>query len=107
MEPELLTKVKNYAVENKILHKNDSQLIRNVLSTGIVDVSDNKLTIYIMKEQLEKNKKETEALISQVEQIGGINAELLKQNTILQNNLDKKLYGIKTKKIQKRKMKKK
>ena len=98
MEPELLTKAKTYAVEHKILHKNDSQLVRNILLKGITDLSDMELTIYLMRSQLDKQKKETENLLKQMEHISTVNGGLVKENEILKTNLKKKTKNKKVKK---------
>lgn len=91
MEPELLTTIKTYAVEHKILHKNDSQLVRNVLMEGITKLQDMELTIYILKGNKEERKKELNSLIAQSEQQSKHIMELNKENEILKKNLEVKV----------------
>ncbi|GAG90936.1 unnamed protein product [marine sediment metagenome] len=91
MEPELLTKAKNYAVEHKIEHKNDSQLIRNILFKGITDLADMELTIYLVKQQLEEKKKEVGSLTVQLNHSSTYAIELQKENEILKKNLETKV----------------
>lgn len=91
MEPELLTTIKTYAVEHKIEHKNDSQLIRNVLLEGITKLQDMELTIYILKGNKEERKKELASLISQSDQQSKHIIELNKENEILKKNLETKV----------------
>ena len=90
MEPELLTKVKTYAVENKIPYKNDSQMIGNILESGITDLSDMKLTIYLMRQQLEERKIESMNLLKQMEYTATVSEGLIKENEILKRNLKAK-----------------
>jgi len=93
MEPELLTKAKTYAAEHKLLYKNDSQLIRNLLMKGITELSDNELTIYLMRGQLSQIKEDMEHVTKQDDLLSKQNIELSKENEILKKNLE-----IKTKK---------
>ncbi len=95
MEPELLTSIKTYAVEHKIEHKNDSQLIRNVLMTGITQLQDMELTIYILKGNKEDRKKEMAALITQSENQSKHIIDLIKENEILKKNIKAKTKRVK------------
>lgn len=90
MEPELLTTIKTYAVEHKIEHRNDSQLIRNVLLKGITQLQDMELTIYILKGNKEERKKEINSLVAQSEQQSKHIIELNKENEILKKNMEAK-----------------
>lgn len=91
MEPELLTTIKTYADEHKILHKNDSQLIRSVLMKGITQLQDMELTIYILRGSNEEKKKELTSLLSQSDQQSKTIIELNKENEILKRNLEVKV----------------
>lgn len=88
MEPELLTTIKTYAVEHKIEHRNDSQLIRNVLLQGITKLQDMELTVYILKGNKEEHKKEMTSLIAQSDQQSKQIIELNKENEILKRNME-------------------
>lgn len=101
MEPELLTSIKTYAVEHKIDHKNDSQLIRKVLLEGITKLQDMELTIYILRGNNEEKKKELSSLLAQSEQQSKHIIELNKENEILKKNLEVKNVRNKKKNIQK------
>ena len=91
MESELLTTIKTYAVEHKIEHKNDSQLIRNVLMKGITQLQDMELTIYILRGSADERKKDLTSLLAQSEQQSKHIIELNKENEILKKNLEVKV----------------
>lgn len=101
MEPELLTTIKTYAVEHQILHRNDSQLIRNVLLQGITKLQDMELTIYILQGNKEERKKELSSLIAQSEQQTKHIIDLNKENEILKKNMEIKNAPHKKKNISK------
>jgi len=88
MEPELLTSIKTYAVEHKIEHKNDSQLIRNVLMKGITKLQDMELTEYILKSSNEEKKKEIISLVTQLTHQSKHIIDLIKENEILKKNME-------------------
>jgi hypothetical protein len=91
IEPEVLTKVKTYAVEHKIQFRNDSQLIRNILYKELGKLRDMELTIYIMKEQLETQKENEKQLISQLDESSKVIMEIRKENEILEKNIKSKV----------------
>jgi len=91
IEPELLNKVKTYADDSKILYKNDSQLIRNILYSEISKLRDQDLTIYIIRNQLEESKKNVADLMNQINASTIRCTDLSKENEILNKNLKKKV----------------
>ena len=101
MEPELLTSIKTYAVEHKIEHRNDSQLIRNVLKTGVTKLQDMELTIYILNSNKADHKKEIASLLTQSEHQSKHIIELNKENEILKKNMEIKNASHKKKNISK------
>ena len=101
IEPSLYNELNNYAVEGKIRHKTDSELIRYCIIRFLDYELNVKLTMYSMKNQLDTQKEQlteaNKAIAGQQTRIGELLTECKKLEQINAQLKEKKKNENKTK----------
>ena len=92
------TDIKKAANELKLPYKNDSQMFMSVIYLAVTEMNNLQATTYAMRLQITDLKKHIEQLIAQLDNQSKSYQELLKENEILQTNLEVKNVTHKKKK---------